>query len=288
MVFANLKAGFHLMWINKRIVVIFYLVNLLFGLMLILPLRNMLAGFVGDSLVARELAAGFDLNYLLEFLANTPAAGTVTPGLLGIAFAAHALAGLFLSGGVIAGFVQGVPYSAKFFWGNSAAFFGRYFRLLLLSLPVLLLLLLIPMGITAGQRLIFGSDPYQYVNYWGNWLRLGLRFLGVVVYYLILDYARIITVERNERRMRTALGEGIRFVLGNFRRTFTLIFAFWAVGFLGFFFYNPLANWLDAPTAGLTLLLVIAQQGFLFFRMMLKIATWGGEITLYKILTYSE
>jgi len=287
MVFANLKAGFLRMWANKRIVLIFYLASLFFGFAFMLPLRGMLKSFVGNSLISGQLAGPLNIDVLSEFIVNNRGFTSMTAGMFPFLFALYGLTGLFLSGGAFAVFDLETTYSAKRFWGNSAYFFGRFFRLFLYTIPLFLLFLFIPTGLSALQKLIFGADPPEYIAYWGKWARIGLRYFGLVIGFLILDYARIITVFRDEQNMRSAIAGGIRFVFSNFRRTFTLIFAFWLIGVIALLIYNPVSDLFAASNVGFVIAMILAQQLFMFFRMTLKLALWGGEVSLYKALAIS-
>ncbi len=288
MVFAILKTGFLHMWANKRIVLIFYLASLFFGFAFMLPVRGMLSSFVGESLISSQLAGPLNIDVLTEFLVSNRGFSSMTAGMIPFLFTLYGLTGLFLSGGAFAIFDLETTYTAKRFWGNSAYFFGRFLRLFLYSIPLLLLFLIIPIGLNGLQKLIFGADPSEYITYWGKWARIGLRYLGLVIYFLILDYARIITVFRDEQNMRAAIAGGIRFVFSNFRRTFTLIFAFWLIGVIALLIYNSVSDLFSASNAGFVILMILVQQLFMFFRMTLKLALWGGEVSFYKALATSS
>lgn len=64
MIIDSIKAGIRLMWSNKRIVLIYYLANLLFGIILMLPFRSVLSSFVGNSLMGEMLVDRLDMDFL--------------------------------------------------------------------------------------------------------------------------------------------------------------------------------------------------------------------------------
>ncbi|MGH7595978.1 MAG: hypothetical protein ACREOI_06470 [bacterium] len=282
MILPSLKSGFAQVRANKRMVAVFYLANLCFGLLLLLPLRSILKSFVGDSQMAAKLGGPLDMDFLIEFLKYPEGVVPAFMGLILIVPAAHWLFTLFLSGGVFATFAGGERYNAAFFWGNSAKYFGRFVRSTLWSLPVFAVLFCLQFLETGVQRLIFGSDPYQNITYWGGWIKVGLRQIGFLLFAMILDYARIHVVLTDERRMRTSLLQGLKFVLGNFLYTFGLALSLLIVGGVVLVIYNPIANNLSAPNALIVFMLFVWQQVYMLFRTLLRLTTYASQLALYR------
>jgi hypothetical protein len=282
MILNSLKSGFVQVRANKRMVAVFYLANLFFGLLLMLPLRAIVKDFIGNSQMGAKLGGPLDMDFLFELFKHS---GEVIPafmGLLLIVPAANWLFTLFLSGGAFATFAGGEKYNAAFFWGNAAKHFGRFVRLSLWSLPVFAILFCLPYLETGVQRLIFGSDPYQNITYWGGWIKIGLRQIGFLLFAMILDYARIHAVLNDERRMRTSLLQGLKFVFGNFLYTFGLALLLLIVGAVALVIYNPIANSLAAPNTLIVFMLFVWQQVYMIFRTILRLTTYASELHLYR------
>ncbi|MFQ5649993.1 MAG: hypothetical protein ACE5IY_08630 [bacterium] len=282
MVLKSLGNGLTQMWRNKRVILIFYLSNLLFGLVLMLPFRASLADFVGHSLMGAELAGRFDMNFLFEFLKNNPSVLSIYQTLFFFVPTVYWLFSLFLSGGAFAQFASDASFSAHFFWGSAAKYFGRFLRLALLSLPVLGLLLSLQFIETGVERILFGNDPYEYVTYWGGWIKFALRALAILLFSLILDYARILTVVRDENKMRAALWQGVRFAFGHLGQTFSLAFVLFLAGGLALAIYFPAAGTLSAPHGLVILTLFLLQQGYVFFRMAVRLTLYSSQMSLFR------
>ncbi len=285
MVFASLKTGFARVWSNRRMILIFYLANLFFALILALPFRAAQGHFIGDSRMGEKLAGPIDMDFLLEFLHYNPALRGTTLMLALAAFAAYSLANLFLSGGAYAALMSDEKYSSSRFWGNSAHFFGRFFRLFLWGLPILGVLFCLQWTVSGLRGVIFGDDPYESVIYWSKWMELALRWYALFQFLIIFDYARIYTVKNDARGMANTLIKGLRFTIKNFRRTFTLSFAITLLSILALLIYNPLANLLSAPNAAVILLLFLWQQSFMLFRVFLRLGLYAGQAQLYQHLS---
>lgn len=288
MVFACLKAGLSQVWSNKSILFIFYLANLLSGIVLMLPFRAMLDNFIGYSLMGDKLGGLIDMDFLFEFLVNSSGLGGIVlvSGL--VFFGLYGLVNLFLSGGALGIFVGKENFTAAKFWGDGGKYFGRFIRLFFWGLPVLVILFGLQFIVTGVQRIIFGSDPYTYVLYWSNWIQFVLRWFAFFFFFIIFDYARIYAVTLEERKMRKALGEGLGFVWRNFRRTFTLAFTVSLLGIVGLLVYNPLADLLSAPNAMILILLFLWQQIFMLFRMLLRLTLYAGEVQLNNFVPFDN
>jgi hypothetical protein len=72
MILSSIKTGISQTWQNKRMALIYYLANLFFGIILMLPFRSMLSKFIGTSLMGEKLAGRLDLDFLFEFIKENP------------------------------------------------------------------------------------------------------------------------------------------------------------------------------------------------------------------------
>lgn len=287
MIFSSIKNGVAQVWSSKRMIFIFYAINVVFGLVLMLPVRTVLKDFAGHSLMGKALAGRLSMDFLFDFFKHNSEVGSMFGALLIVA-AVYWLLALFLSGGAFSIFVSQRDYSARQFWGDSGKYFGRFFRLALWSLPVIAVIFCLQFLETGVRRLIFGSDPYENILYWGDWIRFGLRTISLLLIGLVLDYARIHIVATDERKTRRSLVHGIKFAFENLGQTFGLAFLLFLAGALILVLYNPLADALAAPNALVVLLLFVLQQSYMVFRMTLRLTTYASEVHLYRNLNPQE
>jgi energy-coupling factor transporter transmembrane protein EcfT len=117
---------------------------------------------------------------------------------------------------------------------------------------------------------------------------VGIGYIGIIIYYLVLDYARIYTISNDERKMRRALWYGIKFTFRNFFRTFSLTLMLFLIGIIVLVIYNPIADSLHAPSGFIIFTLFIAQQIYMFIRMTLKLTLYSSQVKLYNALTPKE
>jgi hypothetical protein len=266
-------------------VALYYLANLTAGLLVALPLFLLLRKFAGHSLAGAELATRIDLDFLVEFGSEYHDAISSLGALFLVVAAAYWLVGLFLSGGALTVFVLGVRSTPVLFWGSAARYFGRFIRLFIISLPVLVALVAgLPLIENAVSRLLFGADPYQPVLFWGRLVRVGLRQMGILLFVIVFDYARIHSVASDERSMLRALAQGIAFAFQNIRKTFVLTASLAVFGAFVLAAYNVLSSVLSSPLPVAIAALVLLQQAYILFRMILRLSLYSSEVALYMSL----
>jgi len=277
MVLPALKSGIRQMWMNKHMVLVFYAVNLISALLLTLPVWALLDRFAGQRLMGAD--------FLVEFFMYNRSAIPTVGSLSAVVVMCYWFVSLFLSGGALSVFAIGVKYTPVLFWGSAARYSGRFFRLFLWCLPVAAVFLCLPLIEKGFVRLFFGEDPYQYVTYWGGWIRLGLRHMCILFVLMILDYARIHVVLTDERKVRRSVWRGITFTFDNFKQTFGLAFLFFVSGVVVLLVYHLLSRLLSDPNIAFVITLVVFQQLYMMFRMMLRLSLYAGQMSLYRTHT---
>jgi len=140
MILSSIKYGFNQTWQNKRMALIYYLANLFFGVILMLPFRSILSKFIGTSLMGEKLSGRMDLDFLFEFIKENSNFFSTYTVLFLVLPTAHWLLTLFLSGGAFSVFTSGENFTSPLFWGSAVKYFGRFIRLRLWSIPVFAIL----------------------------------------------------------------------------------------------------------------------------------------------------
>jgi hypothetical protein len=288
MMFSAMTNGFRHLWHTKRLVLVYYLANLVLALAAAYPLTRAFSSFAGHSLMAKKLALGFDFDLLFEFLHENAGALSAFTGIFLGALALYILLGLFFSGGALSTFIAGGRYSPALFWGNAAQYFGRFFRLALWSVPAFIVFFALQFVVPLLVRLFFGKTPYEYITVWGAFARIVVATIGFMLYVLVLDYARIYAIANGERRMRKALWKGVTFTFGNFFRTFGLTLAVFLMGLVLLVVYNVLADLLRAPNGFVLFMLVVVQQLTMASRMYLRLTLLAAQTHLYGMLLPRE
>jgi hypothetical protein len=231
-----------------------------------------------------ELVHGVSIGFVFELLFYNKAGVASLRAPLMFGSVAYLVLSLFLSGGALTVLAGEGRYQAAEFWGGAAKLFGRFLRLALWSLLLLAALALLPMTARGAQWLFFGSDPYQYVSYWGWWIRAGLALVALFSFRICFDYARIHAVLTGERRMRISLWRGIRFALRHPLPAVGLALLIALAGVLALLIYRPASTGLAASAVALVVAAIVAQQLYIVWRVILRLTRYGSQITLFREL----
>jgi hypothetical protein len=278
-------------WSAPRMVAVYYFANIGFALLFALPVYLLLDRFADQSFLGMSLADRLDAGFLVEFV-RYDRPGTTALAAIALLFGPlYWVAGLFLSGGAYASFSAGArstPYRPVLFWGGAARYFGRFVRLALLSIAVcavLLSLLLLEKGI---ETVLFGSDPHQYVDYWGGWVRTGLGLAGIFLSGVLLDFARVHTVLAGERRMRTALAESVRFTGTHPGAAAGLGLSILAVCSLIIAGYAGAVHVFAFSSVSSVVLLILLQQAVVLVLVALRLTLYASQLELFRALDRRE
>lgn len=282
MMLRSLRSGVARVWAGKRMLVPFYLANLVSGLLILLPFAYVLGDFTGKSMMRQRLGESMDYDFLFEFLHYAGSGLEAVKGMILTVPFMYWLIALFLSGGALVVFAGQGKYTAAGFWAGAASYFGRFLRLAVLALPVLAALFCLRYLVNLVQWIVFGSDPYEYVLYWGAWIKMGLGFIGLILFGLVFDYARIHMVLTDNRKVRKSLWRGARFAAANLKHTLGLACMLFIAGWLAVVVYYFTSDIFSAPGWILVIALLIWQQLYIVFRMALRLTFYASQMELYR------
>ncbi|TAK61281.1 MAG: hypothetical protein EPO24_05895 [Bacteroidetes bacterium] len=231
--------------------------------------------------MGNSLAGGINMDFFFEFIVNNSGGMKMLGGIIFVVSLLYGGISLFISGGAISLMVRKERWNSSLFWGDSAKYFGRLLRLFLLSIPVFIIFYLVQFIELAIVRIFFGSDPYENVKFWGAIIRIGIGYLGILVYYMILDYAKIYAIKNDERNMSKALWKSIIFTMKNFFTTFSLACSFFIIGVVALLLFKVTSEFVSGSQALMILFLIILQQMYLAFKMFIKLMLYSSQTMLY-------
>ncbi len=293
-----IKQGFRMTRRADRAVWILFLANLAVAAVAGLPIYRGILRFTGHSLMSGELARGFSVDWLTDFIINS--SGSLNRYALAIAYLGllSIVVNSILSGGVLARFRQPdlIPPSAGFF-RDTLRYAWRMVRLMIIGL--------------VGYWLVF-RFLYQGLNglidkwmrdvlddrpvFWAH-LAVGVLVVaGLVFVNLVMDYARVNLVLRDESSAVAAFLSSLGFSLRRLRKAL-IVYAIPALlGLVLLGIYRLVVPWEFINTSlgasggwpyrePLVLaLLFIGQQVVMLGRYWFRVATWASEWSYYTSL----
>ncbi|HEX6503294.1 MAG TPA: hypothetical protein VF011_08600 [Terriglobales bacterium] len=231
---STLAEGARWVWRRQSIVWWIFAVNLLLAFTSPMSLSHRIGDVTDHSLAAQRLVNGFDWGIFSE-LRTTPdvnygsAGPQSTPAIL-IFFVFM----LFVTGGVLASYVNQYKLSTRDFFATCGEFFWRWVRLLMLMLIVITPLAYGSNAVLhwAGGTLI-NDAAGEKTGYIVGFACAVITLFLLMAVRLWFDMAQVITVIENQRAMRGSCIRAFKLTASNFGSLFWLYFRISLLAWLG-------------------------------------------------------
>lgn len=261
----------------RKLIVFFYLLNLVASAVAIAPAVALIDTRLAHSLESDRLFSNLDPAWVVETLARYhwwPVAGA---GIAALTVAAvFFILNTFLAGGALAIFHR----EDQPFFSSCARYFWRLFRLLLISLVVYAIVLALNGAIVAAANRLKETSMESHLFIIGGWVRIAVIFFLVSTVNLIFDFAKIICVVNTRGAFRSTL-RAFAFVARNPGRTMAVYWTTMAVGLLLLLAYHIVSEAAGQSSMSMIVLVFILRQAYVFARMWLRLWTWSSELNLY-------
>jgi len=268
---------------NSRMTLWLWLIDFLFGIIVAAPVyffvnKDFGHSPAGEGLRGMSFTWLGDSIYKYQELLPALAGWVLVPALLFI------LVSIFLNGGIIGRLAAGEKTTLQGFFADCGKYFGRFFRVFLLSLPVYILVF--------GGLLKLVSAPFKLwaKNAGGEMpviIASNLRFLVTILILSIVqmyfDYVKIHLAAREGRKVLAAAAAALSFVGRKF-------FKAWGLYLLvGLLFIAATAAFIAVtnvlPGTGMIALVLgfILAQAYILARIFAKVLFFASELDLYRI-----
>jgi hypothetical protein len=265
------------------VAVITFFVQLVMAGIAALLFKSALSNAFGSSLAPDQFLQGFNFAYVIDLLKKNP-------GLLPTVFAVvtwmmviNNFLFLFFKGGIIASVgPDNENVTLPAFFGGCGQYLGRFFRLFLITAMAALVLAFI-LGMAAGFLFPLvqgdGETEMQSLQAAGAVAVLFMLFFSIL--FLIADYAQVLTVAGDERKMFLAFWTGVKFMFRRFLSAYGLFLLF-TIGNILIVGVSVFAGGHMNAESGLALLgIFLLQQIFMLIGAWWRVAAVGGQVELY-------
>jgi hypothetical protein len=307
----NLMQGFRLTASAWRMVGLLLLINLMFALILAVPMYLSLQEAFGSSRVTERMTAGFDYLWWEEYRDQAEGIeSTFTPALIGKGAILSNLEGLiqtrflhlpppllyfgilylllhaFLSGGILSVFAQGhIPFRTGHFLQGSARFFPRFLGILLISL----IFFVFGVGQLSSwlrslvNKAAAGAASEIMPFYLHLLVSIGILFV-LLFLQMWFDYTRIKAVLEDNQNIFASLLSALGFVFRNPGSTLGLFYLIFLSNILVTLFYLAfLSIFPDTGFLGI-LTAFLVQQLFIFAVIWVRCWLYAAQMKLYLYL----
>jgi hypothetical protein len=278
------RQGFAVTSKKARLLLYLWLVQVLFSLLVISPFYFLLQRDLSRSILGEKMFQGADMLWLGDLIYKYGDIGPLFLGWLLAAAGIFMLLQLFFNGAIL-GRIASADGRLSFssFLADGGRYFGRFFRVFILTL--------------AGYLLIFGlfgrllSFPFklwmknastQWATFYASSLRLLLFLILFSVVKMFFDYVKVRLVAEDSRK-------ALRAFLLNFPFLGKKFFKAWALFLLvGLVFvavtavYLILVKWIPATGIGALLILFLWQQAYVVARLFISVLFLSTEYRFFS------
>lgn len=283
--FKALQKGIQQTWQYKQVVFFLYLLTFLLAAFVAYPLKTLLESTVGHSVMISDLIKGFDYTFLNDFK-NAHGDGflpifdqSITVLIL------YLLLFIFVTGGIIATFIQQAPkYNRSIFWGQSAEFFWRILRLTFYFI-------LIHSFVFVVFAFIFytssnGLSPFTLEN--EGTIAFNFKFIApsyvlvAAFFFMWQDYTKVFLVDQDKKWIFQSSWPALKFIFKHFRKTYGLYLLNLALWFLIIFINYSISTLIEFKSSAAILPSFLISQIFVLFRLSLKLINISSINALYQ------
>lgn len=273
--------GFTATFRQKRLILLLYLLNLAFGLLLILPLLPILDQSFGRSLSGLGIESRLEVGAIADMLRAHGAGLSLYHRFASALSLLYLVLGSVLAGGIL--HLLLAPARRAFlpdFMGGCGRFFFRYFRLFLFHLGFLVLVAGGNHLVNLGIQHLFEDSSHEILATISFWVKLLLLFMILLTGAAILDYSRILTAIHDRNHMLRALFTATRFLAANAGAVFALRFLALGAGAAILLVYWGAIRLVLPDSAWIPVL--VLQQGVVLGKMILTVFLYASELNLYR------
>jgi hypothetical protein len=283
-VFKAIKNGIVTALRKPRILVNLWIINAVYALLVAAPMAALIQKDLGHSLLGRNLRS-FDMIWLGDVIFKFQDA---VPALRAWALAAmllYFILYVFLNGGTIGRLVDREgPTNLQAFFGDCGKYFWRFVRLSLISLAFDILAFGLMMNVVSAlMNPALENARTEWTVLLLNNAHTLIALLLLTIVHMIFDYARILVVSEDERRVLRSPGAAFKFLGGRFFRAWALYLLVAAGLLAGTALYFIVAGIL--PPSGILFLGlgILWAQFYIVFRLWARMVFFAAQAAYFRI-----
>ncbi len=209
-------------------------------------------------------------------------------GILSLLLILYTLLSTYFAGGFISAYSQDSTMSLKEFLSMGAKYFGRFFRLLLISIILFYLLIVLTDFFNSGIIGMTANSPSEMTPFIWYMIRNVIFFFLLALFMMWFDYAKIRLVVDDRWSALGAFGTGVKFTFNNFGKTFPLVLLLTVLGLALMGLYGFLEHLIPQTGYWTILIVFFLEQLYMFFRVWIKALFYGTQTVLFQGLSAEQ
>lgn len=268
---------------HYRLIIYMWVGNLIFALSAVLPLYFFIQSNFEHSLSADSMLEKFsgywlgDIVYMLRDHHPLVWWPVILAGLL------YLLLQMYFTGALLGSLHSWLEEdSLSSFFSNGSSFFGKFFKLFLLTLPLYIVALIVS-PVLIGK--IFSGYVENAVNEWpASYVFLIKTFVIIIIFTwvnMLADYSKIVLVQDGNKGVFKAFLEAARFLARRFFRAWGLYWLLVVLFLLFSIVYMETENLIRANSLLLIGVIFFLQQIYILFRFWIKVQFYNAQMEFY-------
>lgn len=280
----TLVKGIRAVFYNWKFLLLFWGINLLFSIVLTLPIYRLLMEHLGTSLMSEKLSQSFDFIWYLQFrnlyetnLENLPLTIYGTAGI-------YTLIQTYFLGGLIAIFnFPKKNHIIDFFYGGVKYWF-RFTKILLIS--IVFFAAAFQLNDLLGELIswIFASVENEIYDFVLRSLRYILLVFLIGLIIMVSDYSKVGMAVDGKQKAFKGILNGVYLIRSHFPSIFSVFLLIAIFGAAGVLVYNIVGIAIPRTPYYFLIISFILQQMLIIFRFFIRMYFAATEVALYKDL----
>jgi len=274
---------------NLKYVILFWMVNITFAILLTGPIFIFLKESLLHSVKAEELTKAFDYLWFMELNYTFSEIIMTLPTILVMAGIIFLLTQVFLSGGIyqILNGEAGRNHFIDFFYG-CVRYFYRFFKVFLISTVCYVGLYFINIVYLHYTEILSVNSESQFLIIIFNLLRYSTIVLLFGTLNLLFDYVRIRIVVNQNYNVLKDLWLSLKLVVKKFWRVSVLFWFFILLGVILYVIHTQLSNYFNPTKYVFIFLVFIMHQTYIIIKIWIKLVFISSQMEFYRYITLSS
>ena len=277
-----LREGWRLVTKNWLYVFLLWGTNIVFSLVLTIPILAILQDNLSHSLWSSKLALKLDYFWLLQFQHSNKNILDKLPILLFSIIGLNILIQKLYQGGLLAVFNNPQKNHVSDFFYSGVKYWYRFMKVSIVAISLFAIIFIIDSQLDTFIEYLTKDANSVLLDLIIRSVRYLILLFLIGVISILSEYTQVFLALRDTQKIRIA----IRFTLNFIRRKFFLVFTTFLIvsiiGALGAVIYNVVAILIPRSPFYFLILTFILQQMLIIFRLAITMLLYATEVYLFK------
>ncbi len=277
-----LREGWRLVTKNWLYVFLLWGTNIVFSLVLTIPILAILQDNLSHSLWSSKLALELDYFWLLQFQHSNKNILDKLPILLFSIIGLNILIQKLYQGGLLAVFNNPKKNHVSDFFYSGVKYWYRFIKVSVVAISLFALVFIVDSQLDAFIEYLTKDANSVLLDLIIRSIRYLILLFLIGVISILSEYTQVFLALRDSQKIRTAIGFAISFIRRKFFLVFTTFLIVSIIGALGAVIYNVVAILIPRSPFYFLILTFILQQMLIIFRLAITMLLYATEVYLFK------